>query len=169
MHPETIPIRTELEQIIRDVFAGITLGGGVGLWWGQVLDAYKIPDYVEDYRKNREHVEERSDWSRIPADDLNCCYSSLYFFDAEGMRFHLPAFMLLELSGNFNCSLVYILANVMDNKFRDYKLEQFSLLDTKQRMAVRSFLQYCANHPDYGFDVPDINRALGEYWLDTNI
>ena len=34
-------------------------------------------------------TDEKDDWSKIAVADLNQCYSSLSFFDAEGMRFHL--------------------------------------------------------------------------------
>ena len=73
-----------IERIIRAAFAGVTLGKGVGLWWGQVLDDYEMPESIADYRANHEQSEERLDWSRIPIADLNRCHSSLSFFDAEG-------------------------------------------------------------------------------------
>ena len=160
----------EVARVIREAFAGVTLGDGVGLWWGQVLDSYRLPDSVADYHANHERNEERQDWSRIPADDLYLCYSSLSFFDAKGIRFHLPAFMLLELSDRCGW-VVYSLMGVVrskdiDAKLAEYNREQCSLLDQKQRMAVRSFLLYCKDHPEYQFHVPDIECALNKYWVE---
>ena len=164
----------EVARIIREAFAGVTLGNGVGLWWGQVLDDYCVPDSIADYRANHERDEERQDWSRIPIEDLERCDTSLCFFDAEGMRFHLPAFMLAKLDG-LNSedggwdSVIYSLTlHILDeSSTTDYSRNKFSLLDKKQWMAVRTFLLYCKDHPYYeDFDSPLITRALNEYWAE---
>jgi len=33
------------------------------------------------------------------------CNSSLSFFNADGMRFHLPAFLIAELKGEYRCGI----------------------------------------------------------------
>jgi len=160
--------RNDVERVIREAFAGVTLGKkGVGLWWGQVLDDYEVPESVADYRANREQTEERLDWNRIPVADLNRCYSSLSFFDADGMRFHLPAFLIAELRGEFDHDLLFTLYYI-----NDYSKKQFSALNTQQRMAVRAFLLFAQSYtledgtPWYEFDLPDIEKALAEYWVE---
>jgi hypothetical protein len=57
-----------------------------------VSQAQAIDDYEDEATCGR-HLQddEKEDWSRIPIEGLNRCNSSLSFFDAEGMRFHLPA------------------------------------------------------------------------------
>ena len=155
-------MKDEVARIIREAFAGVTLGDGVGLWWAQVLDDYEIPSSIADYRANHEQKEERLDWSRIPVEDLQRNHDSPSFFDAEGMRFHLPAFMLFELYGEPTLSVFY----TMYHYENDYGKTQFSLLDKKQRAAVRAFLLYCKDLPDNEFDRPQIERALNEYWVE---
>ena len=160
----------EIERIIREAFAGVVLGEkGVGLWWGQVLDDYQMPASVAEYRINHEQTEERMDWSLIPNSDLNYCYDSLFFFDADGMRFHLPAFLIFDLRGEFNNDILATLC-VGDD---DYSKKQFSVLNTKQRMAVRTFLLFvqddilCGGTQWCDFYLPHIEKALAEYWVKT--
>jgi len=160
-----------LENTLREAFAGVMLGGGVGLWWGQVLDDYKMPSSIADYRINHEKIEERLDWSRISVADLNRCHSSLSFFDAEGMRFHLPAFLIVELRDEYKMGdLLFVL-----DPGSDYSIKQFSAFNAKQRMAVRAFLLFVQKEIYDGgtqwceFDLPYVERALENYWLEIKI
>ena len=161
------PEKEKIAQIINEAFAGVTLGDGVGLWWGQVLDDWSMPASIANYRAKHESTEERLDWRRIPAEDLNYCASSLSFFNAAGMRFHLPAFMLAELRGEFNQTVIYPLTGVCnDEKLSGFCKKKFTMLDAKQRMAVREFLLHVKDDPNYEFDRPHIEKALQEYWVD---
>ena len=83
-----------LDQI-RDAFAGVTLGNGVGLREANGLDDYADSRTLAAYRSQ----DEKLDWSAISAADLDDCASSLGFFDADGMRFHLPAYLVADLEG----------------------------------------------------------------------
>ena len=88
---ETLCLWQEMKDIqdqIQDAFADVVLGEGVGLWQAQGIDDYKS---LAECLILREH-DEKLDWSKISVQDLNKCYSSLSFFDAQGMLFHLPAF-----------------------------------------------------------------------------
>jgi hypothetical protein len=73
----------DLCRLIREAFAGVKLGGGVGLQQAQGFDDHEDEKTCARYRAN----DEKEDWSHIPAEELNRCNSSLCFFDAEGMRF----------------------------------------------------------------------------------
>ena len=82
----------------------------VGLHQGQALD-----DYADEARQAQARArDEKQHWNTIPASDLNACNSSLSFFDSQGMRFHLPAFLLAELDGTFGFSLCFHLAYSTD-------------------------------------------------------
>lgn len=118
-------------DLIREAFRGVTLGDGIGLMQAQGLDDYARPETLKTYRDSDEKV----DWSAIPAEKLNRCYSSLSFFDAEGMRFHLPAFLIAELRGTF---CVVELVSYLSDFGRDSWL-QFELLSPDQREAVRQY------------------------------
>ena len=93
---EIISEMTKKEQLIQDIneaFRGVKLEDGIGLWEGQGLDDYATN---VECRKLREQ-DEKDDWRKIPVIDLYKCSSSLSFFDAKGMRFHMPIFLLFAL------------------------------------------------------------------------
>lgn len=145
----------EVARAIEAAFADVTLGKGIGLQEGQGLDDYEAAATCARYRTG----DEKEDWHRIPAEALNRCHSSLSFFDAEGMRFHLPAFLLADLRGDYGMGMAFRLTHRWEN----FEI-QFSLLSPEQRRAVRHYLLYIADDPDYQFDRPEILRALNDYW-----
>ena len=80
----------DIQTQIQDAFTDVVLGEGVGLWQAQGIDDYKSLAECLILRER----DEKLDWSKISAKDLNMCNSSLSFFDAQGMHFHLPAFLI---------------------------------------------------------------------------
>ena len=148
----------EVCRAIEAAFAGVTLGGGVSLQEAQGLDDYADAETRAAYRAN----DEKDDWHRIPAEALNHCNSSLSFFDAEGMRFHLPAYLLADLRGDYGCGMAFCLTHLSEHSY-----SYFTLLSPEQRAAVRAFLLHIADDPEYEFDHPHIVRALNEYWTDA--
>jgi hypothetical protein len=147
----------EIAARIREAFRGVTLRRGVGLRQGQGLDDYADKKTIEQYRES----DEKDDWSSISAAALNECYTSLSFFDAEGMRFHLPAYLLADLAGEYQQSLVF---HLMD--LGDYGQRQFALLSPLQVAAVRAYLQFIADDEDYAFERPKILQAISDYWTE---
>src|SRR5436190_8367262 len=95
----------EVCRAIEAAFAGVTLGGGVGLQEAQGLDDYADDETRAAYRAD----DEKDDWHRIPAEALQRCNSSLSFFDAEGMRFHLPAYLLADLRDDYGFGMAFCL------------------------------------------------------------
>ena len=153
----------EVADLIREAFRGVKLGNGVGLMQGQGLDDYASEAKLAEYRAG----DEKEDWSKIPTRELKRYYSSLSFFDAEGMRFHLPAFMIAELEGQGSA------ADVMFHLTLDDKtLEQFfGLLSNEQRQAIRAYLLHqkeMLDPPGLEFEGPGIDQALNGYWAESN-
>jgi hypothetical protein len=140
---------------IREAFAQVRLGQGVGLRQAQGIDGYEGEAALAAYRA----LDEKADWSRIPSSALNECNSSLSFFDAEGMRFHLPAYLLADLDGSYEFGMAFCLTDM-----GELHEKQFALLTPPQRDAVRAFLEYISGEDDYQFEWPNILRALDEYW-----
>ncbi len=128
--------REALINEIREAFAGVKLGGGHGLREADALDGCQGIKFSED---------ERHDWSRITAEDLSSYSVALSFFDEEGMRFHLPAFMIAEVRGEFG---EFSIIPISLTNFSDYKFEQLALLSTPQQNAYKQFLKYLADHSD---------------------
>jgi len=150
-------------ELIRTAFHGVTLGNGVGLRQAQGLDDNANPKTLARYREN----DEKEDWSRIPASELNECHSSLSFFDAEGMRFHLPAYLIANVEGKLTCEVHFHLTCIDESK-----RSQLSALNASQRNAVREYLllmlRLSQSDDEPGLKcwpaIWDIERALSRYW-----
>ncbi len=145
-------------DLIRTAFRGVTLGNGVGLRQARGLDDYADSETLAKYRAE----DEKKDWSRIPASELNRYGDSLSFFDPEGMRFHLPAYLIADLEGMLTCEVVFHLTY-------DYGMSRFSEFTTIQRNAVREFLllRLSDSKREPGPERPEIEmieKALAEYW-----
>lgn len=70
-------------SVIQSAFKDVKLGSGVGLWQAQGIDDRDDEVTCAAYREK----DEKEDWQRITTDDLNDCYSSKSFFDAEECAF----------------------------------------------------------------------------------
>ncbi|WP_299487707.1 DUF6714 family protein [Acaryochloris sp. IP29b_bin.137] len=139
---------------IKSAFAGVTLGAGIGLWEAQAIDDYKTQ---EVQRRNREK-DEKEEWHRLNCDDLQRCHSSLSFFDAEGMRFHLPAYIVASLENKVDDPLFHL------TQLDDYAKSKLTTLNPLQRQAIVMYLEWCLEQEEYAFDHPTIRMALREYW-----
>lgn len=165
---------TEVIKLVEEAFANVRLGNGIGLRQAQAIDDYKTNETVQ---KSRE-LDEKNDWKNIKPELLDKCYSSLSFFDAEGMRFHIPAFMICDLKGLLNTAdPVFYLWHGLDVKRKDseksyveeenikwwnYANERFGILNTEQRTAIKEFLKYKIEQGLFYKD--EIERALENYW-----
>jgi hypothetical protein len=147
--------KKSVSKKIRDAFQNVTLGNGVGLIEGDAID-----DYADDAtRKAYRFKDEKINWERIPVEALNHYHASLSFFDAEGMRFHLPAFLIAELNDDLKSSVVFHLTHL-----NDFARGKLGMLSHGQREAIREFLLFIRDKPDYRFDRPDIERELLDFW-----
>lgn len=140
---------------ISEAFKDVELDGGIGLSEADALDDYKDERFREECKKK----DEKFRWNAVPSSVLNQFHCSLSFFDAKGMKFHLPAFMIAEIKGEYRFGPVFALTNLSD-----YSKSQFVLLSGKQREAVKLFLEYLLENPDYEFEKSDIKTAVENYW-----
>lgn len=149
--------KDELGRAIRQAFAGVVLGDGIGLWEAQAID-----DYADaENRQKQRRRDERDDWSRIPLESLVYADSSLSFFDAAGMRFHLPAFLMAELNASLHRGLLWALTNPWSERWS-------ALLNADQRQVIRAFLEWCLEQDEYEYEHKYIRRALVRRWLPVN-
>ncbi len=146
----------ELIQLITKTFEGVNLKEGIGLSQAGAIDDYETDEVNAACREK----DEKENWIRISSADLNKYYSSLSFFDAKGMRFHLPAYMIAELKGEYFFGMAFALTHLSD-----YPKTQFAELNLKQRQAVREFLFWLSANEDYDYNKPHIERALRDYWI----
>jgi hypothetical protein len=149
-------------DLIRTAFRDVTLGNGVGLLQGQAIDDFADAETIATSRKK----DETKDWSRISISDLVNYASSLSFFDAEGMRFHLPAYIIADLDGKLKGPDVLFALTY----FGYDNMSSFGSLNDLQRNAIREFLllRLEENHDDDYFR-PIIEKALSDYWSRSHI
>ncbi|MGV1987098.1 DUF6714 family protein [Agrobacterium sp. 22-221-1] len=152
MQPEPDNI-ANAKAAVREAFAGVILGGGVGLSEAQALDDYASNEVRAACRAD----DEKSDWAAIPLKDLNRDSGSPTFLDAEGMRFHLPAYMIADLDGDYRHEFAPYLRGCH---------ETFSLLTPLQRNAVEMYLRAISEKENLPSYQDDIERALEE-WVDS--
>ncbi|MCJ8268986.1 MAG: hypothetical protein MJK04_06230 [Psychrosphaera sp.] len=152
--PNASSIEYIKNQIIS-AFAAVKLEDGIGLWEAQAIDFCKSEKRIQSAR-NRDI---KDNWQKISSNDIESCYSSLFFFDPKGMLFHLPAFIIADFTCEINADIVYHLSQ---SAF--YNQVIFSLFNTEQRQAIATFLEWSALLPEYDFDKPHILRALEIYW-----
>lgn len=150
------PERHQVIEKIRKAFAGVSLGNGIGLKEAQGLDDYEDEWTCAKYRES----DEKKDWTKFSPSELAKCHSSLSFFDPEGMRFHLPAFLIAELE-----ETMWMSTELHLTRLDDYRLSQLSLLSTEQKRAVESFLWEILNDRRFRHSHEDISTALEDYWM----
>jgi hypothetical protein len=144
----------QLIALIRGAFADVTLGEGVGLREGMAMDGYKSDAEQAIERQ----ADEKHDWPRIPDEDLKRYSCALCYMDEEGMRFHIPAFMLADIKRSTRVCLFHL------TSLDEYTLSQFGLLTAAQRGAVIAYLRWSREQYDNYPDRDAIDRALREYW-----
>ena len=145
--------------VIREAFAGVTLGDGIGLNEAEGLDNYASKIERESLRAK----DEKFDWSAIPSVELNRCFSSLSYFDAEGMCFHLPAYMIAQLQDQHLAVDVYDHLTYTFEGLERLK-SKFATVSVAQREAISQFLRLRLSDPDYYFEHSTIETVLRDYW-----
>lgn len=146
-------------SMISAAFADVKLGEGIGLWEAQGLDDYEDEQTCMKYRER----DEKLNWKIITDEDLERCNSSPSFLDAEGFRFHLPAFMIADLRDAYGFDFIYSMIN-----FQHLKYERYKLLSPLQRQAVREYLIWHRDDPQNDSDRPEIEKALSSYWTEES-
>ena len=154
--------RGEVISLIHCAFQGVTLGDGIGLFEGHALDDYKS----EAVRAECRTTDEKENWSAISRANLEWCGSSLSFFDAAGMRFHLPAFMVEDLREQLvSADPIFHLTYLHErHDLNEYQKQRWALLSNDQRAAVREYLHFIRDDPSHSYEHPAVRRALAEYW-----
>jgi hypothetical protein len=153
--PERWEAANGLREKIESAFAGVTLGNGIGLKEGRGVDDYENPDVLSQLHAQ----DERTDWHRLTSEVLLSYQSSIGFTDAEGMRFHLPAWMLAELRDDGIACLIWSLCRIAP-----HSEHQFSLLSPVQRSVVRDFLEFMRDDPEYTHERAEIDAAINHFW-----
>lgn len=149
---------SNLELVVQQIeaaFAGVLLGDGVSLREADVIDNFGSPAQRRAARKQ----DELTDWRCIPDADLARYDWCLSFFDAQGLRFHLPAYLRFALR-NYRTSSSASINGVIFRLRHDRDLE---LLNAAQRSAVRHFLKFMAHNTGNWVDSAAAKQALEHF------
>ncbi len=151
-HPYT---KEQIIEKIEEAFSGVVLGEGIGLFEAQAIDDYES----EEVQKKRRSEDEKMNWNSIPYEVLDNNHSSLSFFDADGMRFHLPAYIIGSIKEEVDDPIFQL------THMTDYCKTRFETLNKPQKKAVIEYLTWCLTEDEeYELDEQNIRRALNEYW-----
>lgn len=132
-----------LLQAIEQAFRGVELGDGVSLHETIVIDDYG----GTEARQAARIPDEKHDWRKLVGDPELAkiiWVGGLSFYDAAGLRFHLPAYLSLAVTdpegdntGDMMESLMFHMTDLSE-----YSLERFAILDGPQRICVRDVLVF---------------------------
>lgn len=133
----------------------MTLEEGIGLREGNGMDDREDKSTLLALCRE----DEKNDWQKIDFDDICERYESAFsYFDAKGMRFHLPQYLIADILWeelqNQGISMTFCPEDVLKN----VSSGQFDLLNQAQILAVIHYLEYgieleIANDAIYGIDV----------------
>ena len=145
-------------QQIHEAFAELTLGGGLTLHQAH-LEGFYDEDEEEWLAARGKDME--SHWAEVPDWKLESKSSALFFFDPEGWRFYIPAFMCWSLKNwrtTKSITVDFVLGTLARNN--EYVMKQPELLNRAQSEAVCDFLAFFDR---YSGDA-DASEAIQAYW-----
>ena len=159
--------KSELIELIRMTFRGVSRHGGVSLHETEVIDNYGTDEERLAARKK----DRDGRWQDVPHEDLAevCGIGGISFFDPIGWRYYLPAYMTWILAGGAesdSCASDFLFYSlIISRKSRGYDLPRFESLDLAQKQTVKAFLEFVSNGDlDVDYYVEDAKKALVNYW-----
>jgi hypothetical protein len=145
----------DLEVRINSAFDGVVLGEGVGIIEAYERDTFCDPEKLKLAREK----DERKSWRVISENDLFRYRNALYFTDAEGFRFMMPAFMLADLSCLLGKFTLIHLSLVKDDSY-----DRYSMLNATQLATIIDFLELYREDPHSKFHHEAIDQSLAVFW-----
>ena len=152
--------RAALVEQISSAFGSLRiLPGGMRLYEAELADGHGSEGPWALARKHDTY--ERVD--EVPDEAIAQCYSSLSFFDPEGLRFHMGAYMgwaVRNPKGSMSREYTVSALTVCAGELEAWSKHRFALFDRAQCRAIVAFLRYLSRDDYLG---KDAERAL-PYW-----
>lgn len=150
---------------IESAFAEVRLGDGVSLRETLALDNY----WPDEKRQTLRESSEKEDWRHVVGDpELTrlAHVGGLAFFDAQGMRFHLPAYLTLAVNRFDDPAADDVLESLMYTLTKPgvESDSRFSLLSPGQRVCVGRVLSHLRR--TYELQSPELDDAIPT-WLEA--
>ncbi len=147
--------KNDVINSIKIAFSNVSLGNGVGLWQTQAMDNYESVEIQKQIRVK----DIKDDWSLLSSEELQICQSSLSFFDAAGMKFHLPAYIVRSMTGEVDNPIFHL------TNLNEHAKSKLATLSSEQAGAVVYYLEWCLVITMYWRDWADIQKLIDCYWV----
>lgn len=149
---------------IREAFSEVSRGNGISLHEADIIDSYG----TETARKKARELDTDTCWWEVPSELLDKFNGALFFMDAEGYRYYLPAYMTYGLKTYAASTLAMdvVLTTLFPTSEESFK--RFSLLDARQKKAVARFLWFIATETGESWanklNIYNATKALEDIW-----
>jgi len=156
-------VSEQLAAEIEDVFGDVRLGNGLSLSQARALDQMEPPEAVKLARGT--DTEER--WQDIADDKIEEFHYALTYLDPEGLRYHLPRFMLFSLQHpGLDSPAVDAAVYACDfgDDLQDEVMAQFNSMSRRQMRAIAHFLVFVAESRDEDYDTLVAAMAVESFW-----
>lgn len=159
-----------LVEEITSAFSGVSREDGITIHETVLLDDYGVDlEYDSPLRvaARKEDCEHR--WQDIPDEVIARPDLSLYFLDAKGFHYYIPAYMIWTLKNLKTCpDHIFTAAHALilpnpKTKFGQETLNLFELFTKEQARATCKFLRFLSEQGDE-FEADQAQEALDKYW-----
>ncbi len=153
--------REHLLSYITDAFQGVTRDGGVSWSEADAIDSYGSPAEraaarASDTDQSWQEVANNPNW------DPDQSYGGFSFLDPLGFRYYLPAAMVRAIHDGYDFGLGVVLTLSKEPDMQRWNAEKWSLLNRRQRLCIKRFLQYMLHANTFGSAA--CKEALDQYW-----
>ena len=148
--PESKRIPEAIERI-RVAFRDVKLGDGIGLLEANGMDDYANETELAQLRK----FDERDSWKNIEPFEYGQHNFTPGYFDAAGFVFHLPGFLIAELTDEIDVDFI---ERIIERKPKSKTW--FDLLTCSQAKSLVFTLSIVKKHPYYFDAIAKFDHAI---------
>ncbi len=146
---------------LEEAFKGITLEDGVSLGETIELDDFrKIPK--DSIARGNDETNDWKELTRRKDFQKTCWNGGVTFFDAKGFRFHLPAYLTLDLRSNVLGDITQLVISNLTKPHKERE-EGFTIFSEQQRAAVYNAVMYIHKYEIYPLNEEEYS-GLHRYW-----
>ena len=153
----------EITEAIEAVFGDAALGNGLSLHQARALDHLELPEAVRQARR----LDTEKRWQDIPDEKVEEFHFALTYLDPEGLRFHLPRYMVyaLEHPGLDNPAVdAAVYACDFGDEIEEEVLAQFNAMSRSQMEVIARFLVHVAEAGEEAYDSLVAAMAIESFW-----
>ncbi|CAN5820391.1 hypothetical protein BH23ACT12_BH23ACT12_02140 [soil metagenome] len=153
----------DLIEQINAVFGRVELGDGLSLHQARAMDRLQPPEDVLEARP----LDREDRWQEISDGKVEEFHYALTFMDPEGLRFHLPRFMVfaLEHPGLDSPAIdAAVYACDFGDEMDQDVVAQFNAMSRTQMKTIAGFLAHITESSDKDYDTMVAAIALESFW-----